>query len=266
MSFGSSLLSPPMHIVYRKQNRTSRTLFKVSANVPDFLSADWFESRKKKPFGPRLDVSIIWFAIFFTSLQKMLFIISFKRWSTTTNPVKIMELKLCIGLLDLILLKGQPILAHSLILVSLKGSDVFFTILLTESYWVTKKERSWAVCLWRRTNISSGFGFEEVDQRKRRYFNLQWFRGLAVAGMVIGWQSLCFTTGIHFLVGWHIDYKTFNKGVSFMKLHCQNIKWHAITILILCKVCTYIYIYKKLCCNYLWINEGYNCSFTDDQM
>ncbi|XP_004501296.1 uncharacterized protein [Cicer arietinum] len=55
MSFGSSLLSPPMHIVYRKQNRTSRTLFKVSANVPDFLSADWFESRKKKPFGPRLD-------------------------------------------------------------------------------------------------------------------------------------------------------------------------------------------------------------------
>jgi len=27
-----------------------------------------------------------------------------------------------------------------------------------------------------RTNTSSGFGFVEVDRRKRRYFNLQWFR------------------------------------------------------------------------------------------
>ncbi|MCI51135.1 NAD(P)H-quinone oxidoreductase subunit H, partial [Trifolium medium] len=56
MSFGSSLFSPPPHVVYRrKRNRTSR--FKVTAanNVPDFLSADWFESRKKKPIGPRLD-------------------------------------------------------------------------------------------------------------------------------------------------------------------------------------------------------------------
>lgn len=53
MSFGSSLLSPPPHLVCRKRNRISP--FKAAANVPDFLSADWFESRKKKPFGPRLD-------------------------------------------------------------------------------------------------------------------------------------------------------------------------------------------------------------------
>ncbi|KAL9239859.1 hypothetical protein vseg_014138 [Gypsophila vaccaria] len=33
-----------------------RCLFRLraSADVPDFLSADWLESRKKKPFGPRL--------------------------------------------------------------------------------------------------------------------------------------------------------------------------------------------------------------------
>ncbi|KAL4592274.1 hypothetical protein LXL04_005262 [Taraxacum kok-saghyz] len=31
---------------------TSR--FRASADVPDFLSADWLESRRKRPFGPRL--------------------------------------------------------------------------------------------------------------------------------------------------------------------------------------------------------------------
>ncbi|XP_042993116.1 uncharacterized protein LOC122319222 isoform X2 [Carya illinoinensis] len=32
---------------------TSR--FRACADVPDFLSADWLESRKKRPFGPRLN-------------------------------------------------------------------------------------------------------------------------------------------------------------------------------------------------------------------
>nr|XP_023870441.1 uncharacterized protein LOC111983026 isoform X1 [Quercus suber] len=31
--------------------------FRASADVPDFLSADWLESRKKRPFGPRLNFS-----------------------------------------------------------------------------------------------------------------------------------------------------------------------------------------------------------------
>nr|XP_023887742.1 uncharacterized protein LOC111999862 isoform X1 [Quercus suber] len=31
--------------------------FRASADVPDFLSADWVESRKKRPFGPRLNFS-----------------------------------------------------------------------------------------------------------------------------------------------------------------------------------------------------------------
>ncbi|XP_057960194.1 uncharacterized protein LOC131152366 isoform X1 [Malania oleifera] len=30
---------------------------RASADVPDFLSADWLESRRKRPFGPRLDYS-----------------------------------------------------------------------------------------------------------------------------------------------------------------------------------------------------------------
>ncbi|OIW15064.1 hypothetical protein TanjilG_13991 [Lupinus angustifolius] len=57
MSFGSSLFSPPRAVVLNR-NRTSQTSrFKAAADVPDFLSADWFESRKKRPSGPRLDFS-----------------------------------------------------------------------------------------------------------------------------------------------------------------------------------------------------------------
>ncbi|KAL2346753.1 hypothetical protein Fmac_000753 [Flemingia macrophylla] len=89
MSFGSSLLSHPHAVRFffsnsnnNCNNRTSR--FKAAAEVPDSLSADWylffllpsfrfihsldadslsnipidrFESRKKRPFGPRLDFS-----------------------------------------------------------------------------------------------------------------------------------------------------------------------------------------------------------------
>ncbi|XP_027355687.1 uncharacterized protein LOC113865385 isoform X2 [Abrus precatorius] len=54
MSFGSSLLSHS-HALWLLPNRTST--FKAASQVPDFLSADWFESRKKRPFGPRLDFS-----------------------------------------------------------------------------------------------------------------------------------------------------------------------------------------------------------------
>ncbi|CAJ1973750.1 unnamed protein product [Sphenostylis stenocarpa] len=56
MSFGSSLLSQP-HSVRFLFNNNGTSRFKAAAQVPDFLSEDWFKSRKKKPFGPRLDFS-----------------------------------------------------------------------------------------------------------------------------------------------------------------------------------------------------------------
>ncbi|KAL8166478.1 hypothetical protein V2J09_007977 [Rumex salicifolius] len=53
MSFGSSLLSNPVY----GGGRGSIFRFKASANIPDSLSGDWLESRKKRPFGPRLNFS-----------------------------------------------------------------------------------------------------------------------------------------------------------------------------------------------------------------
>lgn len=62
MSFGSSLLCP-LSVSFFSKVKSSNTpnktwltsRFKASAEVPDFLSANWLESRKKRPFGPRLD-------------------------------------------------------------------------------------------------------------------------------------------------------------------------------------------------------------------
>ncbi|KAF5461450.1 hypothetical protein F2P56_017551 [Juglans regia] len=63
MSLCSSFSSPPRSLSFFSKTRpfkddpkllaTSR--FRASADVPDFLSADWLESRKKRPFGPRLN-------------------------------------------------------------------------------------------------------------------------------------------------------------------------------------------------------------------
>ncbi|XP_031377465.1 uncharacterized protein LOC116192904 isoform X3 [Punica granatum] len=39
----------------RFSSASARPRFVASADVPDFLSADWLESRKKRPFGPRLN-------------------------------------------------------------------------------------------------------------------------------------------------------------------------------------------------------------------
>ncbi|XAR70933.1 hypothetical protein NMG60_11027978 [Bertholletia excelsa] len=36
-------------------HRTAKPRFKATAEVPDFLSVDWLESRRKGPFGPRLE-------------------------------------------------------------------------------------------------------------------------------------------------------------------------------------------------------------------
>eukprot|EP00262_Sarcandra_glabra_P007661 TRINITY_DN20562_c0_g1_i2.p1 TRINITY_DN20562_c0_g1~~TRINITY_DN20562_c0_g1_i2.p1 ORF type:complete len:195 (+),score=31.83 TRINITY_DN20562_c0_g1_i2:55-639(+) len=52
-------LSSPVSLFLPKpfnENRYPPTArFRASADVPDFLSADWLESRRKRPFGPRLN-------------------------------------------------------------------------------------------------------------------------------------------------------------------------------------------------------------------
>ncbi|KAL0897611.1 hypothetical protein Bca101_081572 [Brassica carinata] len=64
MSFWSLVLpsSPSLSANLAKplngDGRLDRYLVRASSSdVPDFLSADWLESRRKRPFGPRLDFS-----------------------------------------------------------------------------------------------------------------------------------------------------------------------------------------------------------------
>ncbi|XP_010472571.1 PREDICTED: uncharacterized protein LOC104752194 isoform X2 [Camelina sativa] len=64
MSFGSLVLpSPPSSFSatlkpFNGYGRLHLHLVRASSSdVPDFLSADWLESRRKRPFGPRLDFS-----------------------------------------------------------------------------------------------------------------------------------------------------------------------------------------------------------------
>ncbi|KAK2987368.1 hypothetical protein RJ640_007055 [Escallonia rubra] len=54
MSFSLSLSSPQSVSLF---HRPAGSRFRASADVPDFLSADWLESRRKRPFGPRLSFS-----------------------------------------------------------------------------------------------------------------------------------------------------------------------------------------------------------------
>ncbi|XP_050158260.1 uncharacterized protein LOC126632076 isoform X2 [Malus sylvestris] len=57
MSFCSSLSSPHSLFLLSKTKSPSSRFRACAADVPDFLSADWLESRKKRPFGPRLNFS-----------------------------------------------------------------------------------------------------------------------------------------------------------------------------------------------------------------
>ncbi|KAJ0260270.1 Uncharacterized protein HA466_0064990 [Hirschfeldia incana] len=65
MSFWSLVLPSPRPLsvnLVKPLNgygRLDRHLVRASSSsdVPDFLSADWLESRRKRPFGPRLDFS-----------------------------------------------------------------------------------------------------------------------------------------------------------------------------------------------------------------
>nr|XP_009767865.1 PREDICTED: uncharacterized protein LOC104218941 isoform X1 [Nicotiana sylvestris] len=60
MSFSSSVSSAQSLSMFAKPFESSKPLtprISASADVPDFLSADWLESRRKKPFGPRLSFS-----------------------------------------------------------------------------------------------------------------------------------------------------------------------------------------------------------------
>ncbi|XP_076910150.1 uncharacterized protein LOC143567667 [Bidens hawaiensis] len=49
-SSSSSLFCKPFNCTTKSSNYR----FRASADVPDFLSVDWLESRRKRPFGPRL--------------------------------------------------------------------------------------------------------------------------------------------------------------------------------------------------------------------
>ncbi|XP_062164326.1 uncharacterized protein LOC133871008 isoform X3 [Alnus glutinosa] len=57
MSFCSPLSSPGSLSSFSKTKPHLTSRFRASADVPDFLSTDWLESRKKRPFGPRLNFS-----------------------------------------------------------------------------------------------------------------------------------------------------------------------------------------------------------------
>ncbi|XP_031257691.1 uncharacterized protein LOC116115708 isoform X2 [Pistacia vera] len=60
MSFISSFSTPQSISLFSKSKPVTVSVssrFKASADVPDFLSADWLESRRKRPFGPRLNFS-----------------------------------------------------------------------------------------------------------------------------------------------------------------------------------------------------------------
>ncbi|XP_022755321.1 uncharacterized protein LOC111303364 isoform X2 [Durio zibethinus] len=60
MSLCCSLSNPKsMSLFSQKPKLFSHGFIRASssADVPDFLSADWLESRRKRPFGPRLNFS-----------------------------------------------------------------------------------------------------------------------------------------------------------------------------------------------------------------
>ncbi|KAK3212545.1 hypothetical protein Dsin_017251 [Dipteronia sinensis] len=60
MSFCSSLSSPHVSVsqsLFSKSKPVVNVSVRASGDVPDFLSADWLESRRKRPFGPRLNFS-----------------------------------------------------------------------------------------------------------------------------------------------------------------------------------------------------------------
>ncbi|KAK4741708.1 hypothetical protein SAY87_025296 [Trapa incisa] len=52
-------LLPEVKFSYSQSHKHARNLtsprFSASADIPDYLSANWLESRKKRPFGPRLN-------------------------------------------------------------------------------------------------------------------------------------------------------------------------------------------------------------------
>eukprot|EP00268_Persea_americana_P067098 TRINITY_DN9200_c1_g1_i1.p1 TRINITY_DN9200_c1_g1~~TRINITY_DN9200_c1_g1_i1.p1 ORF type:complete len:208 (+),score=39.84 TRINITY_DN9200_c1_g1_i1:1549-2172(+) len=57
-SLSSLLSTEPFHANSKSQPSICVSArFRASADVPDFLSADWLQSRRKKPFGPRLNFS-----------------------------------------------------------------------------------------------------------------------------------------------------------------------------------------------------------------
>ncbi|CAM8892578.1 unnamed protein product [Rhodiola kirilowii] len=61
-SCSSSLLLPTASLAFSKSSSIEKPpigvlRLRASADIPDFLSAHWLESRRKRPFGPRLEFS-----------------------------------------------------------------------------------------------------------------------------------------------------------------------------------------------------------------
>ncbi|CAM8889789.1 unnamed protein product [Rhodiola kirilowii] len=61
-SCSSSLLLPTTSLAFSKSSSFEKPpvgvlRLRASADIPDFLSAHWLESRRKRPFGPRLEFS-----------------------------------------------------------------------------------------------------------------------------------------------------------------------------------------------------------------
>ncbi|TVU20247.1 hypothetical protein EJB05_36449, partial [Eragrostis curvula] len=99
-----------------------------SSDVPDFLSANWLETRKRKPFGPRLN---------FSAEEA----VEYQLESLKYNDQPHQDYGIEIMYATLIPLKGQVFLDDGLIWDSLDFSDFYFISHRTECCWVIKKEK-----------------------------------------------------------------------------------------------------------------------------
>ncbi|KAH7574171.1 hypothetical protein JRO89_XS03G0261600 [Xanthoceras sorbifolium] len=206
MSFWSSLSTPPQHVsvsLFSKSkpvNVSVSSRFRASsaADVPDFLSADWLESRRKRPFGPRLNFSAE------EAVQHQLDALKYNDQPRQDYGIEVMyrfagfdpfERSTYFGpFFDLgqferfrrifhhstyrVLLghKERKILSSLFVkevcnLLTVEDIDIVYPTncnIFASMCYITGQES--------RIDLSSGFGFEEVVQMKKKYFNLPWFR------------------------------------------------------------------------------------------
>ncbi|XP_062164325.1 uncharacterized protein LOC133871008 isoform X2 [Alnus glutinosa] len=171
MSFCSPLSSPGSLSSFSKTKPHLTSRFRASADVPDFLSTDWLESRKKRPFGPRLNFSAE------EAVQCQLDALKYNDQPRQDYGIEVMyrfagfdpfERSTYFGpFFDL----GQferfrRIFHHSTyrVLLGHKDRKILSSLFVKE-----------LLCLYElknRTDSRRGFGYEEVGQRKKKYFSL----------------------------------------------------------------------------------------------